>query len=463
MPPYLWLVVPLAIVAVVCGRVLPQPGNPAPLANRLAYQIGTAAATVLIAALGFLAPEPAKGIATAVGALLGLATAWVSEWRTWPEPAVSGARLGIASLATALVLLIWPDAVVQSYGLAGMAAALAACQAFAVLYGQVGIGTGVLAGFSLLALGSLGWLGRLGTLHATTSWLVTASAAAAGLAASGWAWPNRRWLPPLGAGAAAALALVALPPVTALHPLPALCLGIALAVGLALVPAESADRSGTAVVATIAAAATLLLSLRLGGVATLSVTGLGLIGLAGVFPLHWGGVLLGVAGARLAMQLFLARMDLTDLGIDLTHTYAFVGLLAGVFWPLALATLYPRYRARRIVLLPLGWSLVLTPVLLGFLLHVEPLASFACGLFAMAIVLGFMRYPQGNQVASDLSLPLLSLTLATGLVSAQWLVTMINATRYNRAVVLVVLLLLVAIFVIGTRAQVRSTIVDPEE
>lgn len=457
MPTVFWLAVLLAVVAVVFGRVLSQPGDTAPTSDRPpAYTIAVTGSAVLVALLAWLSPDLSKGLAVVGGTTIGLLVALLTDWRSRPGPAATGARLGATVLGIAACLLFGPDPVVQSYALAALAAVLCAAHAMAVIYDMEGGDSGAKAALSLLALGALSWVDRSQALLGAAHWLTIAAAATAGLAAAGWAWPTTRWLSPAAAGLAGLLALLALSPSGIAHPIPAYALGFALAVGLSLLPPAHAQRSGTAALVTIGGGAVLLLSLRLGGVGALGLTGLGMIGLAGLSPAHWATTLIGVAGARIALQTFLVRTNLHDIGIDLTHTYGFAGLILGLFWPLALAALHPRLGNRSPLLLPFGWSLVLTPILVGFILHVEPLATLTMGLLAMALTLGLLR-PDGSRMAADLSLPLLGLTLATTLLSSAWLVSMINATRWVRSLVLLVVLAAVMAFGLALQTQTGRT------
>lgn len=453
MPNVFWLAVLLAVAAIVFGRVLSRPGDTAPTTDRLpAYTIAVIGSAVLVALLAWLVPDLPKGLAAVGGTTIGLLVALLTDWRSRPGPAATGARLGATVLGIAACLLFGPDPVIQSYALAALAAVLCAAHAMAVIYDREDLGTGAKAALSLLALGALSWVDRSQALIGAAHWLMIAAAATAGLAAAGWAWPTTRWVPPAAAGLAGLLALLALSPSGIAHPIPAYALGFALAIGLSLIPPAHAQRSGTAMLVTIGGAAVLLLSLRLGGVGALGLTGIGMIGIAGLSPAHWATTLIGVAGARIVLQTFLVRTNLNDIGIDLTHTYGFAGLILGLFWPLTLAALHPRLGNRSSLLLPFGWSLVLTPVLVGFILHVEPLATFIMGLLALAMTLGLLR-PAGNKVAADLSLPLLGLALATTLLSSAWLVSMINATRWVRSLTLLVALAAVTAFGLALQAH----------
>lgn len=452
MPTVFWLAVLLAVAAIVFGRVLSRPADTAPTADRPpAYAIAVTGSAVLVALFAWLAPDLPKGLAAVGGTAIGLLVALLTVWRSRPGPAASGARLGAIVLGVAACLLFWPDPIVRSYALAALAAVLSAAHAMAVIYAWEDVGSGAKAALSLLALGALSWVDRSSSLSGAAHWLTIAAAATAGLAAAGWAWPTTRWAPPAAAGLAGLLALLALSPGGIAHPILAYALGFALTIGLSLVPPTHTPRNGTAMLVTIGGAAVLLLSLRLGGVGALGLTGLGMIGLAGLSPAHWATTLIGVAGARIVLQTFLVRTNLNDIGIDLTHTYGFAGLILGLFWPLALAALHPRLGNRSSLLLPFGWSLVLTPVFVGFILHVEPLATFIMGLLALAMTLGLLR-PAGSKVTADLSLPLLGLALATTLLSSAWLVSMINATRWVRSLTLLVALAAVTAFGLALQA-----------
>jgi hypothetical protein len=456
-----WIAAVMALVAIVLGRLLPAKGNPSPLANRLAYQIGSGTSAILLAGLALLAPDWSKGLAVAVGAVLGLALAWATEWFEWPESAAMPARLGALVLLLVGFCLIWSDPVVVSYALGGLSASLGAAHLFAVLYGQSAIGTGGLLGMALLATASLSWLPRL--LKAGTEvqglWLLTLAAAAVGTAATAWAWPRRPVATALAGGTAAVL-------VTALAPryaslvlpinivLPTL-VGAVVAVIVTAMPER--QRQGLATIAlSLLAILAMMVALRLGGTAGLAFFGLGLLPILGLQPTAWGTALLVVVGGRAVLQLWLDRTALATMGLDLTHTYGFAGLIAGCLLAVVTAQVHEHFQARRIVLLPLGWGLLAVPLLLGYLLHVEPLGTFVVGLLTVSLVWGLLRQPGEPTRTGEFAPALAGIGLSTALLAAPWLVSQINAPRGPRIVVFLVALALVTAFVIAATRRLPT-------
>ena len=460
----------LALGALVLGRLLPPKGNPTPLANRLAYQLGSGAGAVLLALLAVLAPGLTKGVALAVGSVAGLILAWLVEFYEWPEQAAAGARVGALVVVLVIFTLIWPDPVVLSYAVGGLAAALSACHLFAVFYNQDNIGTGGLMGVSLMAMGALAWLPRI--WHAGTpaqpAFLTAMAAGGLGLAAAGWAWPERPVAAPIAAGAGALLVAAAVSRYAGVHVpggmmLPVI-IGVAASLAFALTPAQSRGQGLGSVIPTMLAISGAVLALRLGGMNGLAFFGLGLLGILGIAPTTWGTALLTVVGTRMGLQLWLSRTDLTELGIDLTHPYAYIGLVGGCFFAVLVAMLHQRFQARRIVLLPLGWGVLCLPLLTGFLLHVEPLGAFIVSLSVLCLVWGLLRQGAETNRLADLAAPLTGVAMTTGLLTASWLVDMINAPRALRAGVLVGALALVILYMVGAlkRMPAMTSVIDTD-
>jgi hypothetical protein len=465
-----WIAGILAIGAIVLGRLLPVKGNPPPLANRLAYQIGSAASVVLIAALAILAPDLPKGVAVASGAVVGAGLAWLVEWFAWPQAPAMAGRIGALTLVLAVFCLIWPDPIVLSYALAGMSGTLGACHLFAVFYGQSNIGTGALLGTSLLATAALSWLPRLlkATASAQSLWLLALAAAALGTAAACWAWPRRPVAAAVIGGGAACLVAALAPrygslvlPVNLLLPT---AVGALMSVGAAAVP-EGRRTQGLGLIAlSLLAILAMMVAMRLGGTTGLAFFGVGLVPILTLQPAAWGTALMAVVGGRAVLQLWLDRTALSDMGLDLTHPYGFAGLIAGCLFVVVAAQAHERFQARRIVLLPLGWGLLLTPILLGYLLHVEPLGTFVIGLLTVSLVWGLLRQPREANHTAELAPALTGVSLSTALITAPWLVSQINAPRGPRIIVFLVALALVIAFVLAATRQVpnRSEMLDAD-
>jgi hypothetical protein len=461
--PIIWVASVLALAAVVLGRFLPLKGNPAPLPNRLAYQIGSAGGAFAILCFGLLAPDWGKGIAVAVGALTALAVAWLVEWFEWPAETAMAGRVGALTLVFVAFCLIWPDPVVRSYALGGLGGGLAACHLFAVLYGQSGIGTGALMGTSLLGLAALSWLPRLLKPAGTTPaiWLLALGAASLGTAAAARAWPRRPVAVALLGGGVAMLVSVLGPRHTTVQTpnlwLPIL-LATAVAVAVALTPERDRSRGLGAMFLGILAILAVMAALRLGGTLGLAFFGIGLVPILGWQPAAWGAALLTVVGARSVLQLWLDRTNLTSLGLDLTHEYAFAGLVAGCLFSVVAAQSHQRFQGRRIVLLPLGWGLMVIPTFLGYLLHVEPLGTFVAGLVTVSLVWGLMQ-PQADSLrTAELAPALAGISVCTALLTAPWLISELNAPRSARIAVFLIGLALTIVFVAAAtrRAPTRS-------
>lgn len=468
MHPLIGIAVVLALGTLVLGRLLPNKGNPAPLANRLAYQIGAVGGTVLLTALAVLAPDASKAVAVAVGTVAGLGLALAVEWPEWPPASAMAARIGALTLLLAASCLVWPDAIVRSYALAGLTASLGACHLVAVFYDQARIGTGGLLGASLLGLGAMSWLPRL-LQPATTApavWLLALAAVALGTAAGAWAWPGRPAAAALLGGAAACLVTALAPRYTGLGSAPSLAwatvVGSLLSVGVGAIPERQRQHGLGAIALGLLAVLAVMAALRLGGSTALVFFGLGIVPVLGMAPAAWGTALLTVVGGRAVLQLWLDRTSLTAMGLDLTHPYGFAGLIAGCLAVVVTARAHQRFQARRIVLLPLAWGMLTAPLLVGYLLHVEPLGTYVTGLLTVAIVWGLLGQTEGPDPTGRLAPPLTGTALGTALITGPWLVGQINAPRAPRVAVFLVALGLVVAFALAATRRTPQR-VDPTD
>jgi hypothetical protein len=201
----------------------------------------------------------------------------------------------------------------------------------------------------------------------------------------------------------------------------------------AVLPAEGAPKPATALGFLVAAGGVLVLENRLFGILAIGLGGLGL--LAGGHGLRAPRVLTALAvaifAARVWLQLFLDRTNLTGYGVDLTHPYAFAALIIGGLLPgaaLALGRL-----ARPYPTLAVGWTvaLVVLPAWLGYMIHVEALGSLLAGLVLAAFTLGARGEEAGGE-ALALVPSLLLAELAVTMLAVPWLVDHMNATRDAR-------------------------------
>ncbi|HEY9722100.1 MAG TPA: hypothetical protein V6D47_08805, partial [Oscillatoriaceae cyanobacterium] len=178
---------------------------------------------------------------------------------------------------------------------------------------------------------------------------------------------------------------------------------------------------------------------RLFGILGIGLGGAGLLLGTRDRACHPLALLLAVFAARVWMQLFLARTLLTGYGIDLTHPYAFAGLVIGGLLPVATLATARLFRGDAWLVGGLAMLIVALPAWLGYFVHVEPLASLLAGL----ILASFLSAMTATSETDALAPVLLVTTTATTLLAAPWLVTVMNATRGARLLVLFVLLALV--------------------
>ncbi|MBC7542560.1 MAG: hypothetical protein H7338_07510, partial [Candidatus Sericytochromatia bacterium] len=228
--------------------------------------------------------------------------------------------------------------------------------------------------------------------------------------------------------------------------------------GTLLLPAEGPASRLTGVAFMVAVGSLLVVENRLGGILGIAFGGLGLlVGARGARgPRALVVLALAIFAVRVWLQLFLDRTNLTGYGIDLTHPYAYIGLIGGCLFVVLVAMMHQRFQARRIVLLPIGWAALVVPLLAGFLLHIEPLGAFIAGLTAVCLVWGLLRQaPEPNRLA-DLAAPLTGVSVTTAVLAAPWLVDMINASRGLRAGVLLAVLAVAILFMIAAMKRLPA-------
>lgn len=427
---------------------------------------GVAAALLLVLALlGFLiSPSPDKGAFTAGGILvgggLGLALALGPSlllWRDEPgRDALGRAGLWLACLVAADLFI--PDPVLLSYaiasfliGLSAVALPLALAEhpraaTFSASLAVAGIvGAGVVWGDRALPANTLGsaWALGFGALSLAFSYLSS-------------------FLPRKGAPFAAAVLTAALAVplgswVVRLSPgfvLPCL-LGLVLAMVLAgcVLLSERVERLGPlpTLILVLVAGGTLLLANRLYGMFGVTLAGLGMMPLlvAGPRAVSLGGLVLAAFAGRAFLQVFLDRTYLRQYGADLTHIYTSFGLLSALLMPYALLSLRQAYAPRSTLLAIEALLALVWPWLMGYFIHVDPVASYVAGLLMVIFVLGILGEAQLTRFRFDaLMPPLVVAASAASLVGAKWMITVMNAPRMQRSGVFLMLLALIALYLV---------------
>jgi hypothetical protein len=389
------------------GWALPEPVDPAH-----AEPVGPLASGLL--AVGLLAWAQAEGAGFA-NAGLGLMLGWgaVALLARLFAPAGPGfapsAALGLAGTALAAGAAAWGEKLAPGAGLGaplalglGSAAALALALA-RLIGGPAGRWTGTLAAAAVWVLAAL----TLGAAYAQKASM-------------------------LGALLLGGL-LGLLAPRFAAPPAPAPTAEPAEAA------AAEAGEAGLGPVASVAllvlAGGALVLDNRLGGVFAIGLGGLGLAlafrpgaRAAAVQPL--AALLVALFAGRVWLQLFLDRTLLTGYGIDLTHPYAFAGLILGGLLPFAAAAIGRLCRPDRLSVTLWAIALAVLPAWVGYFVHVEALGALLSGLTLAAFALGLPEGPLPE--ARGLAVPLLIATIASTMLSAPWLVGAMNATRQAR-------------------------------
>jgi len=175
-----------------------------------------------------------------------------------------------------------------------------------------------------------------------------------------------------------------------------------------------------------------------------------------------------IAIARALLQSYLRVTYLGYLGVTVTNAYSFVGLILGALFPfLFLAALAYSIKKERLSLL-VGTVALLAPIFIGFLIHIEPLASYLIGFLVVAFILAVFTltikaanvFQEEDSPASmlaikfSLALPgLLITSILLSIISAPWLIAVINATRPVRVIVFVIT---VVVIVIGFLASSKK-------
>jgi len=377
-----------------------------------------------------------RGLAPALGIGLGCAWALLAAWR-----GNVGLPAGLVILAG--FALAFDDRVALANAAIGFVAGGAATRTLASTSGTPADDAPLHLGVLALIAGAAAWADLL-WVDTHVGWplaTLLGTFVVAGLAIARAAIaPDKPALAALTAAGVAGLASAALLIGVYAAPMPLVWAVVAGAAGGGILPlllAERADLRPLGRLAFIVAGGLLLvLDNRLLGIVAIGFGGAGLAaGLAGrVAARPWVGLLVGLFATRVWIQLFLDRTDLTGYGVDLTHPYAFAALIAGALAPAgALA-------ARRAVggHGPLGAAaglvVVLAPALLGYFIHVGPLAAWLAG-----VALGVFAIAASAMVGDEAAEPpladltaLLLVNVGVCLLAAPWLVTVLNATRESR-------------------------------
>ncbi|MNX35435.1 hypothetical protein D3C86_657010 [compost metagenome] len=481
LPPLLWLLAALAAVAVVGFALFrnfraPESESRPPVG---ALRWLPPALIVLMAVGTFgLAPSPDKGglaiaglvVAGALGWGMGMGPSW-AFWRDEPARdllARAAAGLGLLVLTDALV----PDPVMASYvvmgGLLGFA-----CTALPLALAGHTRAEGLSSTLGLMAaLGAgLVWGDRaFPDVSLGSAWALGFAALTLGISYA-MTWLPRSAAPFVGAGLAMALAAplgfwgfrleanVVLPSLMGL--------GLAVALSLLFLVSERTSRENAgplpALALVLVAGGCLLLANRLFGMFGVSLAGIGLSLLVvaqGRAPLLAGILVSGFAG-RAFLQLFLDRTYLNQYGVDLTHTYTSFGLIAAFFIPFALAALRRTIAPAGIFVGIEALAVLVLPALMGYFIHVDPLASYLAGLLVTTYVLGILAEEGLTAYRfAPLMPPVLISASAVGILSAPWLITVLNVPRKDRLIVFACLTLLLLAYLI---ALVRQRPAAPAE
>lgn len=470
LPPMLWLLAALAAVA-VAGVALyrnlraTDSGNLPPSG---ALRWLPPALLVLMGLGAFaLAPSPDKAMLAIAGLLGGGALAWAfgmgPAWCFWQEgPARDllgrwACGLGLLILVDALV----PDPVLASYAVMGLLLGMSATALPLALAGHARA-EGLASALGLVAISGAGlvWGDRaFADVSVGSAWALALSGLALAVSYAMTALP-RTAAPFLGALLAMALAAplgfwgfrLGVPVV-----LPSLLgFGLAAALALLLFVSERVPRERTgplpALVLVLVAGGCLLLSNRLFGMVGVTLTGIGLSSLLlaqGRVPLLAGILVSGFAG-RAFLQLFLDRTYLNQYGVDLTHTYTSFGLIAAFFVPFALAALRRSIAPTGFLLGVEALAVLVLPALMGYFIHVDPLASYLAGLLVTLYVLGVLAEEGLTAYRfAPLMPPLLISASAVSILSAPWLITVLNVPRKDRLIVFAALIVLLLAYLVA--------------
>lgn len=190
--------------------------------------------------------------------------------------------------------------------------------------------------------------------------------------------------------------------------------------------------------------ATLILVNRLFGIYGVALSGIPLLAF---IPGERNGVaLLSVFAGRTFLQLFLDRIGLSQMGVDITRVYAFAALALAVLLPFAIASL-AQLEDRFLGFLAALFLLML-PGFVGFFAQVDALAAFFGGLVLVALV----SYRETRMA------PLLLAHSTLALLLAPWCLQVLTLPRQARlfGLLIVALIALLCAFIAFFRSSLRS-------
>ncbi len=424
------------------------------------------------AAAARMAPDSGRAIAVGIalaagglaGGLLVLGPARVAEGGDTRLLGPGNLGVVVAGLAAAAIAV--PDANLRPWIALGAVVGLALPALAAGIFrleGRARAGA-VLAAQAAAIAGAMVWGDKLRPGHNLGVGMALSFAGAVclvgGAAAIGFPATVNPLVPPIAAGilvAVVAYPVLALALRDAAMAVPA-AVGGAMAALIALVTmaAEGLDGSGArgsdrdagtaselppflAMLLLVLAGGTLLLINRLYGMPGLSLCGIGLAALAAgdARAVRWLAALLpAVFGGRALLHLFLDRTYLRLEGVDVTQTYAFAALVLGF----VVATALVRFHEH---LAPGPWSgaagallLAASPVLVGYFIHILPLAGFLAGV--MAAGFGMAALCDGLEEGAARLAPYLVLVCGAAAIAAPFLQEVINAPRQQRIVVFLI-------------------------
>ncbi len=481
LPPLLWLLAALVAVAVIgiaLFRNFRAPDSETlPPAGALRWLPPALLALMAIGTF-FLAPSGEKAGLAIAGLLVAGSLGWAfGMGPSWlfgrDEPARDllargAAALGLLVLADALV----PDPVLGSYVVMGGLLGLS-CTALPLALAAHPRAEGLSAALGLAAVAGAAmiWGDRaFPDVSLGSAWALGLTALTFGIAYA------MTWLPRNAApfvGAALTMALVAplgfwgfrLDANVVFPSLMGFVLALLLSLLLLATERISPERSGPlpALALVLVAGGFLLLANRLFGMLGVGLTGIGLSVLIlapGRAAMLTGILVSGFAG-RAFLQLFLDRTYLNQYGVDLTHTYTSFGLIAAFFVPFALAALRRTLSPSGVLLGIEAFVLLSLPALMGYFIHVDPLASYLAGLLVTVYVLGILAEEGLTTYRfAPLMPPLLLSAAAVSVLSAPWLITVLNAPRKDRLIVFALVILLLLAYLI---ALVRQRPAAPAE
>ncbi len=409
-------------------------------------KIGFLALAILIGGLvgGFVTLGPLRGgvpgnlaavVALFAALLLGVADPASRQW------AALGLALGLALPALAAGIFRLEAQAFSGALLAGQAAALA---------GALVWGDRVFAAHQVGAGAAIGFAGVVVVMMAIGT----------------WALPGSRQGAPLAAGALAALAAYPLLALALRQPAAAFPaaigagMAVLLAFGVGLVgSADEEPPAFLAVVVLVLGGGTLLLINRLWGMPGLGLAGIGLAVLATADDraTRWLAALLpAIFGGRALLHLFLDRTYLRVEGVDVTQTYAFAALILGFVLATAFVRFHDQFASAPLAGGVLALLVAASPVLVGYFIHLLPLAGFLAGVIAAGFALAALA--DGLERGAARLAPYLALACAGAAAAAPFLTDMINAPRQQRILVFLVVSGVAIWFAVSTlRSQPRPS------